>query len=168
MSAADERDQGNTGPPVIDIAGVVMYVGPVDYDTYSPLCMREVALIDAAMRIIFLHIFEELVERHWNELLSAEANVGLIMATSMKVHQLSSVHDQVRDDLSFRDAIKNEVLLRKDARKQDDVDNSLVPKITATEVDFCSGQSSPVKQNFKYIRGDERPPINVNKKDQLD
>ncbi|XP_020154928.1 uncharacterized protein [Aegilops tauschii subsp. strangulata] len=89
MSAADERDQGNTGPPVIDIAGVVMYVGPVDYDTYSPLCMREVALIDAAMRIIFLHIFEELVERHWNELLPAEANVGLIMATSMKVHQLS-------------------------------------------------------------------------------
>ena len=67
-----------------------MYVGPVDYDTYSPLCMREVALIDAAMRIIFLHIFEELVERHWNELLSAEANVGLIMATSMKVDQLST------------------------------------------------------------------------------
>jgi hypothetical protein len=52
--------------------------------------MREVALIDAGMRIIFLHIFEELAERHWNELLSAEANVGLIMATSMKVDQLSS------------------------------------------------------------------------------
>ena len=67
-----------------------MYMGPVDHDTYSPLRMREVALIDAGMRIIFLHIFEELAERHWNELLSAEANVGLIMATSMKVDQLSS------------------------------------------------------------------------------
>ena len=35
----------------------VMYVGPVDHDTYSPLRMREVALIDTGMRIIFLHIF---------------------------------------------------------------------------------------------------------------
>ena len=51
------------------------------------------------------------------------------------------MHHQVRDDLYFRDAIKNEVVLRKDARKWDDVDNSLVPKITATEVDFHSGQS---------------------------
>lgn len=82
----------------------------------------------------------------------------------MKVDQLSSVHHQVRDDLYFRDAIKNEVVLRKDARKWDDVDNSLVPKITAAEVDFRFGQSSPVKQIFKYIRGERRPSLWISSK----
>lgn len=177
-----------------DIAGVVMYEGPVDQDTDSPLGLREVAVIDAGMRIIFLHIFKKLAQHHWNELLSAEENVGLIMATSMEVDQLSKtllstgasslwihysstchnfnflkgVHHQVLNDLYFRDAVKTDVLLRKYARKRDDMDNSLVPKKIGTEIDFRSGQSPPVKHIFNYAMGGERPPININKMDQLD
>ncbi|EMS51731.1 hypothetical protein TRIUR3_19994 [Triticum urartu] len=110
----------------------------------------------------------ELAERHWNELLSAEANVGLIMEPSMEVDQLSSVHHRVLNDTYFRDAVKNDVLLIKYARKQDDVDNSLVPNKIGTKVHFRYGQSSPVKHIFNYTMGGERPPINLNKMDQLD
>ena len=62
-----------------------MYVGPVDHDTYFPLGMREVAVMDAGMEIVSLHIFERLAEQHREDLLSGEANVGFIMATSMEV-----------------------------------------------------------------------------------
>ena len=74
----------------VDVAGVVMYVGPVDHEKYFPLGIREVAIMDAGMQVVFLHIFEELAERHRVDLLSGEANVGFIMATSMEVDRTSS------------------------------------------------------------------------------
>lgn len=67
----------------LDIASVIMYVGPVDHETYFPLDTREIAIIDGDIQIVFLHIFEERAERHRDELLSNEANVGFIMTTFM-------------------------------------------------------------------------------------
>lgn len=159
--------------------------------------MREVAVMDADMQVVFLHIFEELAERHRDDLLFGEANFGFIMATSLEVDQtsrtllstaattlcfhecsachnfefLKGVHHEVINDLSFCDVVKNVVLIRKDARKPTDRDNYLdlhVPKKIRTETKFGSGQSSSVKYIFNYIRGGERSPVNVNKMDQLD
>jgi hypothetical protein len=31
---------------IVDIAGVIMYVSPIDHETYFPLGMREVAVVD--------------------------------------------------------------------------------------------------------------------------
>ena len=81
---------------------------------------------------------------------------------------LSFFHHQVLNDLYFCDAVKNDVCLRKDARKRDDIDNSLVPQKIRTEVEFCSRQSSPVTHIVNYIRGGEHPPVNINKMDQFD
>lgn len=93
-------------------------------------------------------------------------------ASSLCIHYSSTCHNfnflKVLNDLYFRDAVKTDVLLRKYARKRDDMDNSLVPKKIGTEIDFRSGQSPPVKHIFNYAMGGERPPININKMDQLD
>ena len=78
-----------------------MYVGPVDHDTYFPLGMREVAVMNVDMKVVFLHIFQELAERHREELLSGEANVGFIMATSMEVDKTSSKYFLLKSSLPF-------------------------------------------------------------------
>ena len=67
-----------------------MYVSPIDHDTYFPLGMREVAVVDANNQIVFLRIFDELVERYREQLLVGEMHASFIMATSMEVDRSSS------------------------------------------------------------------------------
>ena len=52
--------------------------------------MREVAVMDAGIEIVFLHILRRLAKQHRDDLLSGEANGGFIIATSMEVDQTSS------------------------------------------------------------------------------
>ena len=80
--------------------------------------------------------------------------VELINLTNFSTFRLTvclyfviGVHNQVLNDLSFRDVVKNAVLIRKDARKPTGRDNSFelpVPKKIKTE-------DSSVNHIFKYL-----------------
>ena len=67
-----------------------MYVSPLDHETYFPVGMREVAVVDSSNHIVFLRIFDELAQRHEEQLLIGEKHYSFIMATSMEVDQASS------------------------------------------------------------------------------
>jgi hypothetical protein len=67
-----------------------MFVSPVEHDTYFPLAMREVAVVDVNDYTVFLRFLDELAKRHREQLLCGEKHAAIIMATSMKVDQASS------------------------------------------------------------------------------
>jgi hypothetical protein len=52
--------------------GVIMYLSPIDQETFFPPGMGEVAMLDSYNNIVFLHIFYELVEHHREQLLVGE------------------------------------------------------------------------------------------------
>jgi hypothetical protein len=70
-----------------------MYVSPLEHETYFPLGMREVAVVDSADHIVFLRVIEELALRHREELLFGERHSSYIRATSMEVDQASSKYE---------------------------------------------------------------------------
>ncbi|CAM0955422.1 unnamed protein product [Alopecurus aequalis] len=163
-----------------DVAGVIMYVSPIDHDTYFPLGMREVAVVDANNQIVFLRIFDELVERYREQLLVGEMHASFIMATSMEVdrssksllsttattltfhrcaacHQfvkLEGVRQQIHHDLSSRDAVKSVVLLRRHAHKPNNEHNIVelpAPKKLKTKDGSISTQDFSTKYLFNYL-----------------
>ena len=72
------------------MAGVIMYVSPLEHDTYFPVGMREIAVVDSRNYTVFLRILAELSERHREQLLFGERHYWFVMATSMEVDQASS------------------------------------------------------------------------------
>ncbi|CAM0950456.1 unnamed protein product [Alopecurus aequalis] len=163
-----------------DVAGVIVYVSPIDHDTYFPLGLREVAVVDANNQIVFFRIFDELVERYRERLLVGEMQASFIMATSMEVdrssrsllstaattltfqrcaacHQfdkLEGVRQQIHHDLSSRDAVKNVVLLRRDAHKPNNEHNVVelpAPKKLKTKDGSISSEDFSRKHYFNYL-----------------
>ncbi|CAM0957797.1 unnamed protein product [Alopecurus aequalis] len=163
-----------------DVAGVIMYVSPVDHDTYFPLGMREVAVVDANNQIVFLRIFDELVERYREQLLVCEMHASIIIATSMEVdrssrsllstttttltfhrcaacHQfdkVEGVRQQIHHDLSSRDAVKSVVLLRRDAHKPNNEHNVVelpAPEKLKTKDGSISSEDFSTKHFFNYL-----------------
>lgn len=65
-------------------------VSPLEHETYFPLGMREVGVVDSNNYIVFLRILDELAKRQREQLLFGERHATLIMATFMKVDQVSS------------------------------------------------------------------------------
>jgi hypothetical protein len=52
--------------------------------------MREVAVVDSTNHVVFLRIFDELAQRHTEQLLIGEKHYSFVMATFMEVDQASS------------------------------------------------------------------------------
>jgi hypothetical protein len=67
-----------------------MYVGPIDHDTYFPLGMRELAVVDSNDRTVFLRVLDELADSHREQLFFGEMHYSFLMATFMEVDQVSS------------------------------------------------------------------------------
>lgn len=67
-----------------------MHVGPIDHDTYFPLGMRELAVVDSNDRTVFLRFLDELADSHREQLFFGERHCSFLMATFMEVDQASS------------------------------------------------------------------------------
>jgi hypothetical protein len=67
-----------------------MYVGPIDHDTYFPLGMRELAVVDSNDRTVFLRFLDELADSHREQLFFGEMHYSFLMTTFMEVDQASS------------------------------------------------------------------------------
>ncbi|KAM0873844.1 hypothetical protein ACQ4PT_037813 [Festuca glaucescens] len=143
-----------------DIAGVIMYVSPLDHETYFPVGMREVAVVDSSNHIVFLRIFDELVERHGEQLLIGERHYSFVMATSMEVDKASSVRERIYNDLYSGEAVKNVVLLRRDAQKPANEYNAVQ----------LPAQASSIKHIFNHLTQStpHTAPAQVNKFDEVD
>ena len=76
----------------VDVSGVVTYVGPAEADFCAPSGMREIAIVDSGHNPIFLRFFGESAYLLGDQLLSAEQNNAVIVASNMEVvHQSSKI-----------------------------------------------------------------------------
>jgi hypothetical protein len=76
----------------LDVSGVVTYVGPAEADFCAPSGMREIAIVDSGHNTIFLRFFGESAYLLGDQLLSAEQNNAVVVASNMEVvHQSSKL-----------------------------------------------------------------------------
>ena len=72
----------------LDVSGVITYVGRAEADFCAPSGMREIAIVDSGHNTIFMRFFGESAYLLGDQLLSAEQNNAVIVASNMEVvHQ---------------------------------------------------------------------------------
>ncbi|XP_051208114.1 uncharacterized protein [Lolium perenne] len=153
---------------ITDIAGVIMHVGPIDHDTYFPLGMRELAVVDSNDRTVFLRFLDELADSHREQLFFGERHYSFLMATFMEVDQasrsllsttattitfhrclpchqfdmLEGVRKRIHNDSAYGEAVKNVVLLRRDAQNPANEYNTV----------HLPAEASSIKYMYNYLK----------------
>ncbi|XP_051214396.1 uncharacterized protein [Lolium perenne] len=161
---------------IIDVSGGVTYVGPAEADFCAPSGMREIAIVDSGHNTIFLRFFGESTYLLGDQLLSAEQNNAVVVASNMEVvHQsksldntsattvtfepcakcsqfniLEGVRQHVRAETSIREHVKKLVLYRRDIY-EGQIDVTEEPPSKTSKLNNGGSNRSSVKDLFGYM-----------------